>query len=133
MPARRRSAKPPSSGSRRGTQPAIVLLGRGRSEPRPPRLDRPQPLAQARPGPGLDLAVADRRLAPRRLQILEPGVRLLDHQQLFRLSLRRHVITPGVAHDARTLGPPPDGVRRRGGTAWFPHEPPPSLVRSVPR
>src|SRR5438093_4245195 len=103
MRARARSAKPPSSGSGLGTQLAMPVLRRGRAQPRPPRPDRPQPLAQPGPRPRLDLAVADRRLASRRLEILEPGVRLFDHQQLFRLSLRRHVITPGVAHDCANL------------------------------
>src|SRR5438874_8648904 len=32
---------------------------------------------------GLDFLVADLGLAPGRLQVLEPGVRLLDQQQLF--------------------------------------------------
>src|SRR5215208_4537513 len=53
------------------------------------RADRPQALAQARPGPGLDFLVASRRLTPRRCEVLEPGVGLLDQQQLVRFSSRR--------------------------------------------
>ena len=46
-----------------------------------------QPLHEARPGPRLELAVAGRRLAAGRLEVLEPGVRLLDHQQLVYFAL----------------------------------------------
>jgi len=61
-----------------------------------------QPLAEAGPGPGLDLAVAIRGLGPRRLEVLEPGVGFLDQQQLLGFWSGGH---DGI------VGPPPDGNR----------------------
>src|SRR4029079_19209446 len=71
--------------------------------------DRPQPLREARPGPRLDLDVPVRRLAPDRLQVLEPRVGLFDQQQLVRF------LVPGQCHEASppvvemTIGPAADG------------------------
>ena len=42
------------------------------------RADGAQALVETCPGPRLDLAVARLRLAARRLEVLEPGVGLLD-------------------------------------------------------
>ena len=66
-----------------------------RATPRPAQLraarpDRAQALVQPSPRPRLDLAVAHLRLVPRRFQVLEPGVGLLDHEQLLGLALARH-------------------------------------------
>ena len=82
MRARARSARPrpmrfeTGMPGGHGVRP---LRSRG-PELRAARLDRTQPLAEPRPGPGLDLAVARGRLTARRLEVLEPGVRLLDQQ-----------------------------------------------------
>ena len=59
----------------------LIICGR-RLELRALGADCAQPLAEARPLPRLDLAVARFRLTPRRLEVLEPGVGLLDQQQL---------------------------------------------------
>ena len=61
-----------------------------------------QPLTEARPRPRLDLAVAERGLAARRLEVLEPGVGFLDQQQLLGFWSGGH---DGI------VGPPPDGNR----------------------
>ena len=49
------------------------------------RPDRPQPLVEPGPRPRLELLVADLELTPRGLEVLEPGVRLLDQQELIRI------------------------------------------------
>src|SRR5438270_880605 len=81
-----------------------LLRRRGWAELCAPGLDRPHPLHQAGPGPRLELAVAGRRLAAGRLEILEPGVRLLDQQQFLGLALPRHHQVLLVVHgpDRRT-------------------------------
>ena len=60
----------------------VAGLRGGWAEPRPARPDGTQPLGEAGPGPGLDLLVPERGLRPGRLEILEPGVGLLDCQCL---------------------------------------------------
>src|SRR5205807_10530425 len=103
--ARVRSARRHVSASRRG-------LRRRGPQPRPPRLDRPEALRQAGPSPGLDLVVAGLRLALRRLEVLEPRIRLLDHQELFGLAPHRHGFTSDREWpDRRTrLGRTPSGA-----------------------
>src|SRR5512142_3287656 len=111
MRARARSAKPRSGGSNSVPRSVTVpLLRRRRPELRAPRLDRPQPLRQAGPRPGLDLAVARLGLRPRRLEVLEPGVRLLDQQELFGFVIPSHSATSGVVMGG-IVGPRSDGVR----------------------
>src|SRR5205823_14842469 len=53
-----------------------------RAELRLLRADCTQPLTEAGPGPRLDFPVPQRGLRARRLEVLEPGVGFLDHQQL---------------------------------------------------
>src|SRR5207253_8658333 len=48
----------------------------------------PEALVETGPGPGLDLAVARNRLVPGRLEVFEPGICLLDLEQLLRLAYR---------------------------------------------
>ena len=91
---------------------------RRRPELRPPRPDRPEPLGQASPGPGLHLAVASRSLRPRRREVLEPGVGLLDQQQLERVR---------SCSCAEIVGPAPDGLApARTAIAWRTRSPPDS-------
>src|SRR5882762_3188552 len=85
MRALARSAKPLSSGSKSGCQAATrrARLRGGGPELRAARPDRAEPLRESGPRPGLDLAVADGRLGTRGFEVLEPGVSLLDQQELF--------------------------------------------------
>src|ERR671936_2155169 len=95
-----RSAKP------RG---ATSKLGSSRPELRAPRLDRAESLTKSRPGPGLDLRVAKRGLTPRRLEVLEPGVRLFDQQELVGFAhLRHRGHLPSLTR--AMVGPPSDGA-----------------------
>src|SRR5881227_2492537 len=81
-----------------------TLLGSSRPELRAPRLDRAESLTKSRPGPRLDLRVAKRGLTPGGLEVLEPGVRLFDQQELVGFGHLRHRGHLPVAHrrDART-------------------------------
>src|ERR1035437_2413026 len=116
MRALARSARPPSRGSKSQSQEALrqatmrraPLRGR-RPELRPTRPDGAQPLGEAGPGPGLDFAVADGRLPTRRLEGLEPGVRLLDQQEFLRLKRYGHGCTSHVVN-GRIVGPRSDGT-----------------------
>src|SRR5215467_14264894 len=65
-------------------------------------------LVEAGPGPRLDFAVTRHRLIPRRLQVLEPGVRLLDLEQLLRFP-NRPCEGVGVIVHAAIVGPRSDG------------------------
>ena len=56
----------------------------------PARLDRAQSLGEPGPGPGLDFLVTEGGLASSRFQVLEPGIRFLDQQQLVRFALSGH-------------------------------------------
>src|SRR4051812_18778315 len=80
--------------------------GRSRAQLGAARADRPEPLVETGPRPRLDLLVPGLRLVPRRLEVFEPGVRLLDHQQLFRFALVHHwgraPLRVGDDRDART-------------------------------
>src|SRR5260221_434593 len=58
--------------------------GRCRLQLRAPGAEGAEALVESRPRPRLDLAVARDRLVPRRLEVFEPGVRLLDLEQLLR-------------------------------------------------
>ena len=58
-------------------------------------LDGSEALGQPGPGPGLDFLVAERRLPAGRLQVLEPGVCLLDQEQLMGFALSGHQTTSG--------------------------------------
>src|SRR6186713_2288755 len=59
----------------------VGRLRRGRAQPGATRAHGAQPLAETGPGPRLQLRIAVPVLASRRLEVLEPGVRLLDLQQ----------------------------------------------------
>src|SRR5436190_37381 len=113
-----KTSRPISVGSVRGSETAlgrgraaaawICLSGAGltsgggrRLEFRPPGSEGAQALVEARPGPGLDLAVARQRLVPRRLEVLEPGVRLLDLEQLLRFANRPGEGVVVIVHRAR--------------------------------
>src|SRR4051812_25717927 len=77
--------------------------------------DRPQPGREPRPGPRLDLEVPPGRLAANRLEVLEPGVRLLDQQKLVRLAISHgHPVTSPV--DGETIGPRADGPQPGAGS-----------------
>src|SRR2546421_8487527 len=65
-----------------------------RTELRAPGLDRAEPLCQPGPGPGFELLVAKGGLSSRRLEILEPRVGFLDHQQLVGFTLSGHCSLP---------------------------------------
>src|SRR6266540_2982067 len=111
MRARARSARPPSVGSKPRQATIRRPSGRGRrAELRAAGFDRPEPLGEARPRPRLELPVADRRLSPSRLEILEPGVRLLDQQQFLGLARPSHRQPPGPV-DGRIVGPRSDDIR----------------------
>jgi len=55
----------------------------GRPQPRHPRPNGVETLRKTRPGPGFDLLIAHIGLRTGRFEVLEPGARLLDQQQLF--------------------------------------------------
>src|SRR5262249_4028930 len=84
-------------------------LGGGRAELGAARADRAKPLVEARPGPRLGLPIPSLRLVASGLEVLEPCVRLLDHEQLLRLAFVHHPrlllgsLTPAM------LGPGSDG------------------------
>src|SRR4029450_12685317 len=86
-----------------GTPRARVDLRGGGPELCSTGTDGAKPLVQTGPRPWLDLAVGRLRLGARRLEVLEPGVGLLDHEQLLRLALVDHPALPPVAdgRDAR--------------------------------
>ena len=67
---------------------AGLTSGGGRPELRTAGAEGAETLVEAGPGPRLDLSVTRHRLVPRRLQVLEPGVRLLDLEQLLRFANR---------------------------------------------
>src|SRR5262249_56171655 len=95
-------------------------FGRG-LELRALRADGAQPLAKACPRPRLDLFVARFGLSPRRLEVLEPGVGLLDQQELLGFTCRCH---------GGMVGPPSDGTRP---CPPFPvHAPPPPPPARTP-
>src|SRR6476620_7236783 len=71
-----------------------AISGRSRAQLGAARTDRSESLVEARPGPWLDLAIAGLRLVAGRLEVLEPGVRLLDHEQLLGLALVHHPGAP---------------------------------------
>src|SRR6266536_1508990 len=101
MRARAHSARRPCATARRGR------LRRGcRLQLLFLRLDRAEALREPGPGPWLELLVPKLRLASRGLEVLEPGVRLLDQQQLVRVASRSHWM-------GRTIGPGPDSKGRR--------------------
>src|SRR5436305_12682107 len=79
----------------RATRAAASGLRGRRPESCAPCLDRAQALRQACPGPRLDLVVAALGLAPSHLEVLEPRVGFLDHQELFGLAFRHHRSPPG--------------------------------------
>ena len=92
-------------------------LGGGRAKARPAGANGAQALIEARPGPRLDLGVARLGLDARRFEVLEPGIRLFDLQQLLcELYLRHRHSLRLVGVDA-ILGPGPDGPPRGGRTA----------------
>src|SRR5437016_46662 len=64
----------------------------------------PEALVETGPRPGLNLTVPRNRLVPGRLEVLEPGVRLLDLEQLLRLSYRSGGCVVVIVHgpDRRT-------------------------------
>ena len=69
------------------------------------RPDRPQPLMEPGPRPWLELLVPDLELTPGGLEVLEPGVRLLDQQQLVGISVRHaahHRTGTGRRHSLRS-------------------------------
>ena len=79
-PHRQRSSAARSADSRRPGR-----SGRGRGiQLRAAGTEGTKSLVEAGPRPGLDLTVTRHRLVPRRLEIFEPGVRLLDLEQLLR-------------------------------------------------
>src|ERR671934_578319 len=95
-------------------RPSSPLRGfRDRPQLRAPRFDRAQSLRQSRPRPRLHFLVAQRSLTARCLQVLEPGVGLLDHEQLVGFALSGHLATSRLLMRGR-VGPPSDDIRRRG-------------------
>src|SRR5215208_1833721 len=94
MRARARSARPYSA-TRRHARRRVPKLGRrSRLQFLLLRPDRPQPLMEPCPRPRLDFLVANLQLTARGLEVLEPGVRLLDQQELVRVAVVRHAESP---------------------------------------
>ena len=75
---------PAPGGHGRETPPS----GRRRAELRAAGAEGAEALVEAGPGPRLDFAIAGGGLVPRRLEVLEPGVRFLDLEQLLRFANR---------------------------------------------
>src|SRR5207237_5476227 len=82
--------------------------GSGRAELRAAGAESAEALVEAGPGPGLHLAVARGGLVPGRFQILEPGVRLFDLEQLLRFAYRPGEGVVVIVH-AAIVGPGSDG------------------------
>ena len=100
--------------SSRPRRPRTARSGsrRRRPELRAPGADRPKPLQETRPSPGLHLEVAGRTLALGGREVFEPGVRFLDQKQLLWIAPRCH------GRDARTaIGRPICGARRSPGAS----------------
>src|SRR5436305_13806901 len=101
----KRSAASPTTATRSGTScgwkcaALSADLRGGGAELRPPRLDRAQALLQAGPSPGLDLEISHLGLSSDRLSVLEPGVRLLDEQELLGLG----ALHPGHGRTSRVV------------------------------
>src|SRR3954454_601553 len=100
MRARARSARPRFAIRRRARRRVSTLGRRCRLQLLLLRPDRAQPLMEPRPRPRLDLPVADLELTARGLEVLEPGVRLLDEQELVRVAVARH----NARHDRTWTG-----------------------------
>src|SRR5579859_2367752 len=66
--------------------------------------ESPKALVEPGPRPGLDLSIPRDGLVPRRLEVLEPGVRLLDLEQLLRFAHRPGEGVVVIVHgpDSRT-------------------------------
>src|SRR4051812_23720567 len=94
MRVRARSARPRSATRRRARRRGPKLRRRGRLQFLLLRPDHAQPLMEPGPRPRLDFAVADLRLTARGFEVLEPGVRLLDQQELVRVAVARHAESP---------------------------------------
>src|SRR4051794_32598359 len=94
MRARARSARPRSATRRRARRRMPKLGGRCRLQLLLLRPDRSQPLMEPGPRPRFDFLVADLELAAGGLEVLEPGVRLLDQQELVRVTVARHAESP---------------------------------------
>src|SRR5207253_2816223 len=92
-----------------------LLSGRCRPQLGATSPDCAEPLAETRPCPRLDFRVARRGLAAGRLQVLEPGVGLLDQQELVRMSILRHRGHLPVARMAPMVGPGSDGIPSPAG------------------
>src|SRR3954451_16665730 len=94
MRARARSARRHSATRKRARRRRLELGRRCRFQLLFLRPDRPQPLMEPRPRPRFDFVVADLELTARGLEVLEPGVRLLDQQELVRVAVARHAESP---------------------------------------
>src|SRR3954468_3968969 len=91
----------------------------------PPGLDRAHPLHQPGPGPRLHFAVPRCRLPAGGLEVLEPGIRLLDQQQFLGFALPRHGLLPPGSWMARIVGPASDSTKWAPGgrldwARWYP-------------
>jgi hypothetical protein len=88
-----------------GQRPSGLGSGRGRGpELRATGAESSETLIEAGPRPRLDLAVPGDRLVPGRLEVFEPGVRLLDLEQLLRFANRPGESVVVIVHgrDSRT-------------------------------
>src|SRR5207244_7164996 len=86
-----------ASGNRRDPAPHVrprELRGCRAKSPAPP-VDGPQPLSETCPRPRLELGIARLVLPTRCFEVLEPGVRLLDLQQLLSELSLGHLAPPG--------------------------------------
>src|SRR4051794_19639560 len=94
MRERARSARPRSVTRRHARRRVPKLRRSCRLQLLLLRPDRAQPLMEPGPRPRLDFLVADLELAPGCLEVLEPGVRLLDQQELVCVAVARHAESP---------------------------------------
>src|SRR6266516_1344098 len=92
--ARLAERRPDGQGSGGGRRPELRAAGAESSEA----------LVEAGPGPRLDLAIPGNRLVPRRLEVLEPRVGLLDLEQLLGFADRPGDSVVVIVHgrDSRT-------------------------------
>src|SRR4051812_2304738 len=117
MGAPARSARRPFATRRLGRLCGRTLGRRCRFQLLLLRPDRPQPLMEPGPRPRLELLVAHLQLTACGFEVLEPGIRLLDQQELVRVAVARHADHLPRRMQGRmrgTIGPGPDDTAATG-------------------